>query len=63
MSTPQVYLDNVSNQMMSVIAQFKDHKNHAAIMREIEIERDRKIKLNLQAALLEKQVFGWLLFS
>ncbi|XP_045036362.1 histone-lysine N-methyltransferase, H3 lysine-79 specific isoform X2 [Daphnia magna] len=52
----QVYLDNVSNQMMSVIAQFKDHKNHAAIMREIEIERDRKIKLNLQAALLEKQI-------
>ncbi|KAI9552879.1 hypothetical protein GHT06_020763 [Daphnia sinensis] len=52
----QVYLDNVCNQMMSAISQLKDHENHKAIVREIEIERDRKIKLNLQASLLEKQI-------
>ncbi|XP_057381716.1 histone-lysine N-methyltransferase, H3 lysine-79 specific-like [Daphnia carinata] len=52
----QVYLDKVCNQMMSAMAQFKDHANHTAIMREIEIERDRKIILNLQASLLEKEI-------
>lgn len=49
--------------MMSVMAQFKDQEHHVVLLREIEFERDRQIRLNSQAALLDKQVFPSVLFS
>ena len=53
----QVYLDTVRDQLLGYMEQFKDRRYAESIKRDIELERERKNSLSLQAAQLDQQVF------
>ena len=52
-----MYLDTIRNEMTAAISMLKDGEYRRHLTNEIEIQRKLKIKMSLQAAELDKEVY------